>query len=324
VFEGALLAAKAIGADECVVYTHDPAAKAAVDRARLELERAEIALPRWRSVIAPAAYVAGEARAAVNFVNGHNALPTSKPPRVHERGIAGQPTLVQNVETLVHVAGIARHGAGWFRAAGVPGAPGTLFLTLNGAVRQRGVCEAPMGARLADVLDELGGGAPDGIQAVLPGGYFSGWLPATAVWRGVTLDPASLRAAGSDLGSAAITVVPETVCGLWQAVRLLRFFADESARQCGPCTFGTAAMADALERIARGNARADDLDRLHHYSERMLPGRGACSHLDGAVAAARTALDVFAGEIEMHLRYGGCGRPMRSMLPGLEDRHGDQ
>jgi NADH:ubiquinone oxidoreductase subunit F (NADH-binding) len=173
------------------------------------------------------------------------------------------------------------------------------------------------------VLAELGGGTPEGIQAVLPGGYFAGWVAGSAV-PSVTLDPASLRAAGSDLGSAAITVVPETVCGLWQAARLLRFFADESARQCGPCELGTAAMADALERVARGTPRADDLDRVQRYAARMLPGRGACGHLDGATAAARTALAVFIDDIEAHLRHGGCGRPMRSVLPGLEDRHGDR
>lgn len=322
VIEGALLAARAVGADECIFYTHDPAAMRTLDAARQELERAGARLPRWRSVVAPRTYVAGEASAAVNFINGNRAVPTSKPPRVHERGVAGRPTLVQNVETLANIPPIAREGAAWFRASGTPDYAGNILVTLNGAVQRRGVFAVSVGAMLADVLENLGGGAPEGIQAVLPGGYFAGWLSATAVRDGVTLDPSSLRAAGSDLGSAAITVVPDSVCGLWQAVRLLRFFAAESARQCGPCTFGTAAMADALERIARGTARADDLDRLQHYAGRMLPGRGACGHLDGATNAARTALDVFADEIQMHLRYGRCGRPMRCILPGLEDTHG--
>jgi len=323
VIEGALLAARAIGADDCVFYTHDPAAKQTIEAARRELEHAGARLPRWRTVVAPATYVAGEASAAVTFVNGRAAKPTSKPPRVHERGVAGRPTLVQNVETLANVHAIAREGADRFRAAGTWDFPGTVLLTLNGAVRRPGVFEVPAGVTLAQVIAHLGGGAPHGIQALLPGGYYGGWLPATALWHGVALDPESLRAAGSDLGSAAITVIPESVCGLWQAVRLLRFFAAESARQCGPCTFGTAAMADALERVARGTPRADDLGRLHHYAERMLPGRGACGHLDGATAAARTALAVFADDIETHLRHGGCGRPTRSILPGLEDHRGD-
>lgn len=321
VIEGALLAARAVGADECILYTHDRAVEASAAEAWRELERAGARLPRWRTVVAPGTYVAGEASAAVNFVNRHDARPTTKPPRVHQRGVDGRPTLVQNVETLANVPLILHHGLEWFRAVGTPDLPGTVLVTLGGGTRRGGVCEVPSGTPLRDVLINQGGGMPEGVQAVLPGGYFAGWLPPRAVEE-ATLDPASLRAWGSDLGSAAITVVPDTVCGLWQAARLLRFFADESARQCGPCTFGTAAMADALERIALGRAREDDVERLHLYAERMLPRRGACGHLDGAATAARTALDVFENEIRMHLHHGGCGRPMRSVLPGLEDHDG--
>ncbi|HEV2528735.1 MAG TPA: NADH-ubiquinone oxidoreductase-F iron-sulfur binding region domain-containing protein [Thermomicrobiales bacterium] len=319
VIEGALLAGRAIGADSCVFYTHDLDAKQIVDAAWAELMAAGAELPHWRAVVAPRTYVAGEASAAVNFINGRRAIPTGKPPSVRERGVDGRPTLVQNAETLAHVPGILREGSDWFRAAGTVDYPGRLLLSLNGGVRWTGVFEVQAGTPLLDVIRDLGGGAPGGIQAVLPGGYFAGWLAPDALREGVTLDPESLRAAGSDLGSAAITVIPETVCGVWQAARLLRFFANESARQCGPCTFGTAAMADAMERIARGVAREDDLDRLHHYSERMLPRRGACGHLDGATAAARTALRVFADDIASHARFGGCGRPLHCVLPGLED-----
>ncbi|HET8626227.1 MAG TPA: NADH-ubiquinone oxidoreductase-F iron-sulfur binding region domain-containing protein [Thermomicrobiales bacterium] len=322
VLEGALLAARAVGADECVIYAHDPAIARAAERALRELARAGMPLPRWRTVVAPPGYVAGEASAAVNFVNGRAAKPAAKPPRPHERGIGGRPTLVQNVETLANVPLIAREGAAWFRSAGSPDLPGTILVTLSGAVRRPGVYEVPSGAPLADVLDGCCGGTPEGVQAILPGGYFAGWLDPAALREGVALAPASLRAAGSDLGSAAITVVPETVCGLWQAARLLRFFADQSARQCGPCTFGTAAMAECLERVAHGRPEPDDLARLRRYAERMLPGRGACGHLDGATAAARTALAVFAEEVDTHLRHGGCGRPAASILPGLEDEHG--
>ena len=323
ILEGALLAARAVGAESCVLYVHDPALGRALELACYELAQAGARLPRWRTVVGPARYVAGEASAVIQFVNGGAAKPTTKPPRPHEVGVGGQPTLVQNVETLANVPLIAREGAARFRSAGCAELPGTILLTLSGGVRRPGVYEVPTGVALHQVLREYGGGMPEGLQAMLPGGYFAGWLSAAAVGSGVALTPASLRAAGTDLGSAAITVIPETVCGLWQAVRLLRFFADESARQCGPCTFGTVAMADALARIARGQPRPDDLDRLRHYAERMLPGRGACGHLDGATIAARTALDVFATEIETHLRYGGCGRPAGSVLPGLEDDYDD-
>jgi NADH:ubiquinone oxidoreductase subunit F (NADH-binding) len=321
VLEGALLAAHAVGADEVVVYVHDRRAKDSIDLARRELAQAGASLPKLRTVVAPPSYVAGEQSAAVQWINGHDAKPTIKPPAAHEKGVAGRPTLVQNVETLASLALIAREGAEWFRSAGSPSLPGTLLITLNGAIRRPGVYEIPTGITLEQVLTEYGGGLPDGLQAVLPGGYFAGWLAPEQIWRGIRLDRESMRAAGVGLGSGAITVIPDNVCGLWQAVRLLRFFAEESARQCGPCTFGTVAMADVLQRIARGTPETHDLERLEHYANHMLPKRGACSHLDGATIMARTAFDVFQREIQTHLRHGGCGRPTQSILPGLESNH---
>ncbi len=321
VIEGALLAAHAVDADEIVVYMHDRRAKDSIDLARREVEKAGAKLPKIKTVVAPPAYVAGEQSAAIQWINGHDAKPTIKPPRAHEKGIAGRPTLVQNVETLANAALIAREGAEWFRSAGSSNLPGTLLVTLNGGIRRPGVYEVPTGITLEEVLLEYGGGMPDGMQAVLTGGYFAGWLAPEQVWRGIRLDRDSMGAAGVGLGSGAITVIPENVCGLWQAVRLLRFFADESARQCGPCIFGTVAMADVLERIARGTPEPNDLERIQHYANQMLPKRGACSHLDGAANMARTALSVFEREIETHLRFGGCGRPTRSILPGLESDH---
>ncbi len=318
VLEGALLAAHAVSADEVVVYVHDRRAKDSIDLAKRELEQAGAKLPKLRTVVAPPAYVAGEQSAAIQWVNGRDAKPTMKPPRAHEKGVSGRPTLVHNVETLANVALIAREGPEWFRSAGSPSLPGTLLVTLNGAIRRPGVYEVPTGVTLEEVLMEYGGGMPDGLQAVLTGGYFAGWLAPEQVWRGVRLDRESMSAANVGLGSGAITVIPDNVCGLWQAVRLLRFFADESARQCGPCTFGTIAMADVLERIARGKPEPRDLDRIQHYANYVLPKRGACSHLDGATIMARTALDVFEREIQTHLHFGGCGRPTRSILPGLE------
>ena len=318
VLEGALLAARAVDADEIVVYLHDRRAKASIESAKRELEAAGAQLPKLTTTVAPARYVAGEQSAAIQWINGRSALPTMKPPRAHDRGINGRPTLVQNVETLANVPLILREGAEWFRSVGSPDLPGTLLVTLNGGVRWPGVYEVPSGITLEQVLMELGGGPTDGIQAVLPGGYFAGWLAPEAIWRGVRLDRESMSAAGAGLGSGAITVVPDNVCGLAQAVALLRFFANESARQCGPCTFGTVAMADVLARVASGKPSPHDLERLDHYANQMLPRRGACGHLDGATVAARTALDVFSQEIKVHRRYGDCGRPKRIVLPGLE------
>lgn len=322
VIEGALLAARAVGAQTCIFYLraggHNE--QASLEGALQEIPSLRLPLPRWRIVRASSGYVAGEETAAVQRCNNKPAKPAFKPPLPFQQGVDGQPTLVQNVETLANVPFITRDGADAFRSLGTPDAPGTVLVTLSGAIRRPGVYEVPTGTPLQEIISRLGGGTPDNapIQAVLPGGYFAGWLSGAVLRAGVTLNPDSLRAHGASLGAGTITVIPDSVCGLAQAVALLRFFARESARQCGPCTYGTEAMAATLERIALGRGDPDDLDRLRGYAELMLPRRGACGHLDGATNAARTALRVFEREIATHSRGRTCGRPWRVLLPGME------
>ncbi|HEY8745563.1 MAG TPA: NADH-ubiquinone oxidoreductase-F iron-sulfur binding region domain-containing protein, partial [Chloroflexota bacterium] len=266
VLEGALLAARAVAAGEIVCYLHADAGQVrrGVEAAWRELQASGRRLPRFRIVTAPAAYVAGEQSAAIQRANGKPALPTFKPPRAHERGVRGHPTLVHNVETLANVPGILREGAVAFRSVGVPELPGTMLVTLSGQINSPGVYEVPTGVSLDWVLEHLGGGTPGGaaIQAILPGGYFAGWLSGETLEHGVTLDAQSLHMYGVGLGSGAITVITDSVCGLTQAVTLTQFFARESARQCGACTFGTQAMAQALERLAAGQPAPFDVERL--------------------------------------------------------------
>ncbi len=156
VLDGAAIAAETLGADDVVVYigAEHTAAREAMRRALAERPGPERA--RTRFVSAPPRYVAGEESAAVHCVNDGVALPTATPPRPFERGIADRPTLVQNVETLAHVAMIARFGAEWFHSIGA-GAPGTVLLTLSGAVRAPGVVEMAHGSTVADAVDAAGG-----------------------------------------------------------------------------------------------------------------------------------------------------------------------
>lgn len=322
VVEGALLAARAVEAQTGVFYLHADAEdeRAAIEGALRELRDERRRLPPWRIVMAPPGYVAGEESAAIQRCNGKAAKPTFKPPLPYQRGIAGRPTLVHNVETLANVPGIARDGVAAFCAVGTAAAPGTMLVTLSGAVNRPGVYEVPGGVTLQAVLEELGGGTPGAapVQAVLPGGYFAGWLGGAALRQGVTLDRESLRPHGVALGTGTIVVVPESVCGLAQAAALLRFFADQSVRQCGPCTYGTTAVAEIMERLALGRAEPSDLERMQHFAGVMLPRRGACGHLDGATIAARTALRAFERDLAQHRRGRTCGRPWRVVLPGLE------
>ncbi|MEO8897975.1 MAG: hypothetical protein ABI352_01580 [Candidatus Dormibacter sp.] len=171
VLDGAVLAARTVGADRVVLYVgsdhhNSRGALEAALRERGSSDRVGV-----RLVIAPSRYVAGEESAAVRCVNDGVALPTAVPPRPFESGVDGLPTLVQNVETLAHVALIARFGAQWFRDCGTSNGPGTTLLTLSGAAARPGVVEVRSGVRLGDVLGDAGFVATD-TAAVLVGGYF--------------------------------------------------------------------------------------------------------------------------------------------------------
>jgi NADH:ubiquinone oxidoreductase subunit F (NADH-binding) len=302
VLDGAALAAESVGAGEVVLYLGQAhtGARAAMERALRERPGAE--RRRTRVVAAPPRYVAGEETAAVHCVNDGVALPLATPPRPFERGVRGRPTLVQNVESLAHAALIARHGDAWFRAQGLT-APGTVLLTVSGAVVSPGVVEVGQGTTVADAVRRAGGlqAAP---RAVLLGGYFGSWADA-GPGLNLPLDGAALAAASLTLGCGIVAVLPEGRCGVAETSRILAHLADESARQCGPCVFGLRAIAQAVERIARGAADAGDLARVDRWST-QLRGRGACGHPDGAVGMVQSALGVFAEDFVAHQQDRRC------------------
>ncbi len=307
VLDGALLAAASLSADTLVVCVHrgDPAAAtlhaALAERAGEPLRAQDVV----QVVEVPARYVASEESALVNYLNTGTARPTAKPPRPFERGVRGRPTLVANVETLAHLALIARFGPDWFRTVGTDSSPGTALVTVDGAVSQPGVYEIPLGTTLADTL-ALAGSPPGPAQAVLAGGYEGGWLPFPRSAT-VPVTHADLRAAGAALGVASMIVLPVTACGVAETARLARYLAGESARQCGPCMFGLPAVAADLAALARGNPDPRGaLDRLRRRLT-LLPGRGACGHPDGFTRLVRSALTTFADDVRAH----AAGRPCR-------------
>jgi NADH:ubiquinone oxidoreductase subunit F (NADH-binding) len=261
-----------------------------------------------RLIEAPTTYVAGEESAAVHFVNEGVARPTSTPPRPFERGVRGRPTLVQNVESLAHVALIARYGAPWYRSAGRGEARGTALVTVSGAVRQPGVLEVELGTTVAEVAS-YAGGLSGPAQAVLVGGYFGAW----ASWQDAApmpLDPVAAGGPGSiALGCGVVSLLPQDVCGVGAAAAIMTYMAGESARQCGPCVFGLRAMAEAVRRLAACRPHADDLERLTRWGG-QLRGRGACRHPDGAVASLQSALRVFGDEFAAHQLRRRCSRDL--------------
>jgi NADH:ubiquinone oxidoreductase subunit F (NADH-binding) len=308
VLDGIALCAAAIGADRAYLCVggHSPAAGQAMTAALAERDRAGIsAVPI--TMTSTDGYLSGQETALISGLNGGAPLPTFVPPRPAERGAHRRPTLVQNVETLAHIALIARFGAQWFRQVGTAEAPGSALVTVSGSVARPGVREIPLGTPLGEVLRRSGLMA--GAQAVLTGGYFGTWLPLPAAEQ-VAVSEDGMRAAGAALGPGALAVLPDSACGLAETARVLGFLADQSARQCGPCRNGMPALADAMKGIAFGPPSRDAVGWVEQLTD-LVTGRGACHLPDGGAALARTALKVFAADLRDHLASGPCDRANR-------------
>jgi NADH:ubiquinone oxidoreductase subunit F (NADH-binding) len=313
VLDGLQLAAEAVGAQEACLYVHDTHGgqlATALQRALGERWSARIDRVPVRLAVAPPRFLAGQETAMVNLLNGGLALPTFAPPRVFERGVGGAPTLVQNVETLAHIALIARYGAGWFREVGTQAEPGSMLSTINHADGSVRIVEAAVGTPLRSLLaSDLGTDGTDGAaQAVLAGGYHGTWIPAP-VAAGLTLDNAGLKPAGASVGAGVLAALPADRCGLAETARVVRYLALESAGQCGPCLNGLPRIAAGLATLA--GRRPDP--RVRADVERwagLVTGRGACSHPDGTVRFVRSALTVFAAELRHHER-GVCSATAR-------------
>ena len=305
VLDGASIAAETVGATEAIVCVDRDATSAvtALGVALEERRRAGLDRVAIRMAVAPSRYLTGEESALVRWLGGGDAKPTFVPPRPFERGVRGRPTLVDNVETLAHLALIARFGAEWFRSLGTPDDPGSALVTLTGDLPRPGVYELPFGLPFVEALRAAGWvGAPP--PAVLVGGYSGAWV-AGHIAGEATIDAASLRRIGASLGCGAVSVVGPNRCGLVEVARVTRWLAEQSAGQCGPCVHGLPAIAGAVEALVAG-------DRNHRWEAQlgrwldMVEGRGACHHPDGAIRFVRSAMAVFGREVNEHRRRGPC------------------
>jgi NADH:ubiquinone oxidoreductase subunit F (NADH-binding) len=271
----------------------------------------------------PGRYVSSEQSSIVHYLNGGPGVPTFSPPRPHERGVDGKPTLVHNVETLAHLALIARYGDRWFRGAGLPTAPGSMLVTVSGAVARPGVYEIELGTPIGQVV-MLAGGAVEPLQALLVGGYFGAWLPVRAAWP-VPMTHAGLKAAGGAMGAGIVIALPASCCPLAETARVVRYLAEETAGQCGPCMFGLPALADALGRLAYSGRRNGAIDQISALIP-VIEGRGACRHPDGATQLVRSVLRAFPEDACRHEQHGACSglaRPPLLPLPNDEERDWD-
>jgi NADH:ubiquinone oxidoreductase subunit F (NADH-binding) len=323
VLDGLQLAAEAVGAREAHLYLHTGYLNTGVSPEILQAlaERSSAGVDRLDITIAeaPPRFLAGQESALVNRLSGGPALPTFAPPRVSERGLRGAPTLVQNVETLAHLALIARFGPRWFRAAGTAAEPGSMLTTIHQAHGQWQVAEAELGTPISNLVS-----TQHESQALLVGGYHGTWLPAPQA-ANLTLDNATLNRHGAAVGAGVLAALPADRCGLAELARVTRYLAAESAGQCGPCLNGLPAIAGALAELAGPRPRRQARQDAERWAG-LVTGRGACHHPDGTVRFVRSGLTVFAAELRRHER-GQCSasnrRPFLPLPEGTPTREED-
>ena len=312
VLDGAVLAAAALGARtiHLCLSREAPALQTILQAAIAERRRAGLDLgqPVQLSVHSlPHRFVASSETAIISWLNGDDAKPTAVPPRPFEKGAGRRPTLVSNVETLAHVALIARFGPAWYRNAGRPDAPGTMLVTLSGALAEPGVYEIESGTTIAATL-ALGrpteDASPGLANTILVGGYFGTWHRLKDV-ANVPLAAGPLRAVGAAPGAGVLCLLPPGACGLTETARVLAWLASQSAGQCGPCKFGLPAIADDFAQLTAGQPAGPVFARLERRLATVL-GRGACALPDASVRLARSALSAFAADARAHGSRRGC------------------
>jgi bidirectional [NiFe] hydrogenase diaphorase subunit len=256
--------------------------------------------------IGAGAFVCGEETALMMSVEGRRGTPRPRPPFPAESGLWGCPTLINNVETFANVAAIIRKGADWFAGIGTEKSKGTKVFALAGKISKTGLLEVPMGTPLRAIVEEMGGGAPDGgkIKAVQTGGPSGGCIPAEAL--DTPVDYESLAKLGSIMGSGGMIVMDDTNNMVEIARFFMEFCMDESCGKCIPCRAGTAQMYQLLTKITERKATARDLQKLEELCE-MVKNTSLCGLGQTAPNPVLSTLRFFRKEYESLLQPDSYG-----------------
>ncbi len=314
VLEGTILAARAIGAGHGYFYINETYEEcfAVMGEAIARAEEAGYLGPLKISMHrAPTVYVAGEDSAAIEVLEGKAPLPRRKPPYPAAAGLFGEPTVVNNVETLANIPPILRNGAAWFRAHGTAESPGTMLFCLGAEMNRPGAYELPLGVPLRRLYENTGGGLKDGkkLKAILPGGPSCAFL--TADQLDTALDPESLKRAGSTLGCGVMRFYSEETCMVEETLRIAQFFARESCGQCPACRMETSMLSAMLDRIQQGSAGAALFDQFQKIID-FNRGKGYCALVNMPGPPIVSALRLFRGDFDYHIRTRSCRAALRS------------
>jgi NADH-quinone oxidoreductase subunit F len=251
------------------------------------------------------AYICGEETALLESLEGKRGHPRLKPPFPAVVGIYGSPTVINNVETIANVSHIINNGAEWYAAIGVERNAGTRLFGVSGHVKRRGVYELPMGTPLRELIYEHCGGMQNGrkLKAIVPGGSSVQVLTADQV--GVPLDFDSVAKAGSMLGSAGVIVMDDSTCMVKAALRISKFYAEESCGQCTQCREGTEWMHRILTRLENGQGKRGDLELMLDICANMK-GSTICPLSDAAAMPIESYIQKFYDEFAAHIQEQRC------------------
>ena len=316
VLEAMAIAGYAIGADEGYIYV----------RAEypIAIKRLEIAIKQAREYgllgndifgtgfnfdiqlrFGAGAFVCGEETALMTSIEGNRGEPRPRPPFPAVKGLFGQPTVLNNVETYANICQIILKGPEWFQAMGTEKSKGTKVFALGGKITNTGLVEVPMGTTLREVIEEIGGGIPNGkkFKAAQTGGPSGGCIPAALIDTPIDYD--NLIAIGSMMGSGGLIVMDEDTCMVDIAKFFLEFTVDESCGKCVPCRIGTVRLLEILNKITSGNGELEDLDKLEELCNYIKAG-SLCGLGQTAPNPVLSTLRYFRDEYVAHIVDKKC------------------
>jgi NADP-reducing hydrogenase subunit HndC len=251
------------------------------------------------------AFVCGEETALLTSIEGNRGEPKNKPPFPANKGLFGQPTIINNVETLANIPQIILKGADWFASMGTEGSKGTKVFALGGKIVNTGLVEIPMGTTLREIIFDIGGGIPNGkkFKAVQTGGPSGGCIPAE--YLDMPIDYDNLKKIGAMMGSGGMIVMDETTCMVDVARFFLDFTVDESCGKCTPCRIGTRRLLEMLDKITSGNGTLEDLDKMEELCK-YIQANAMCALGQTAPNPVLSTLKYFRDEYEAHVVEKRC------------------
>lgn len=314
--EAMAIAGYAIGADKGFVYVRAEY-PIAVNRLQIAIDQAKERGLLGNNIfgtkfnfdleirLGAGAFVCGEETALMTSIEGHRGEPRPRPPFPAQKGLFGEPTILNNVETYANIPQIFINGANWFSAMGTEKSKGTKVFALGGKINNTGLVEIPMGTTLREIVEEIGGGIPNGkkFKAAQTGGPSGGCIPAHLIDTHIDYD--NLISIGSMMGSGGLIVMDEDNCMVDIAKFFLEFTVDESCGKCTPCRIGTKRLLEILEKITSGKGEMEDLKKLEELSNHIKQN-SLCGLGQTAPNPVLSTMNYFRDEYIAHIKDKTC------------------